>query len=81
MGWQKISSSRRYDSYSGHVFIIGGRIKGIITMVLYYKAFQKCDSAEQRGEEAEEHECAKNFEGSSKSTETFDILKMVNDAF
>ena len=30
MGWKKRSSSRRYDSYSGHAFIIGGRSKGII---------------------------------------------------
>ena len=30
MVWKKISSSRRYDSSSGHAFIIGGRSKGII---------------------------------------------------
>ena len=45
MGWQKRSSVRRYDSSSGHAFIIGGRSKGIIGMVLYSKACQKCDSA------------------------------------
>ena len=56
MDWQKISSGRRYDSSSGHAFIIGGRSKGIIGMVLYYEACRKCDSAENRGEEAEEHE-------------------------
>ena len=61
MGWQKRSSGRGYDSYSGHAFIIGGRSKGIIGMVLYYKAFRKCDSAEKRGEESEEHEYPKNF--------------------
>ena len=52
MGWQKISSGRRYDSSRGHAFIIGGRRKGIIIMVLYYKACQKCDDAEKRGEES-----------------------------
>ena len=57
MGWQKISSGRRYDSSSGHAFIIGARSKGIIRMVLYSKACQNCDAAEKRGEEAEEHEC------------------------
>ena len=64
MGCQKRSSGRRYDSSSGHAFIIGGRIKGIIGMVLYSKAFQKCCAAEKIGEEAEEHEFPKNVEGS-----------------
>ena len=49
MGWQKRSSSRRYDSSSGHALIIGARSKGIIGMVLYSKAFWKCDSEENRG--------------------------------
>ena len=81
MVWQKISSGRRYDSSSRHAFIIGARSKGIIGMVLYSKVFQKCDSIENRGEESEEHECPKNFEGSSKIMEASAILKMVEDAF
>ena len=81
MGWQKISSGRGYDSSSGYAFIIGARIKGVIGMVLYSKAFRKCDAAEKRREEAEEHECPKNFEGSSKSMEASAILNMVKDAF
>ena len=48
MGWQKRSSGRRYDSSSGHSFIIGARIKGIIGMVLYSKACRNCDAAENR---------------------------------
>ena len=52
MGWKKRSSGRRYDSSSSHAFIIGGRIKGIISIVLYSKAFQKCGAAEKRGKEA-----------------------------
>ena len=50
-------------------------------MVLYYKAFRKCDYVEKRGEEATEHECPKNFKGSSKSMKASVILKMVEDAF
>ena len=49
MGWQKISSGRRYDSSSGYTFIIGERSKGITGMVLYSKDCWKCDSAEKRG--------------------------------
>ena len=81
MGWQKRSSGRRYDSSSGHAFIIGARSKGTIVMVLYSKACRNCDTAEKRREEAEEHECSKNFEGSSKSMEASAILKMVEDSF
>ena len=50
-------------------------------MVLYSKACLKCHAAEKRREEAEEHECPKNFEGSSKSMEASAILKIVEDAF
>ena len=81
MGWQKRSSVRRYDSSSGRAFIIGGRKKGIIGMVLYSKDCRKCDSAENKGEDAEEHECPKNFKGSSKSMEAAAILKMVEGAY
>ena len=49
-------------------------------MVLYSKAYQKCDAAENRREEAEEHGCPKNFEGSSKSIEASAILKIVENA-
>ena len=81
MVWQNISFGRRYKSSGRHVFIIGARSKGIIVMVLYSKAYRKCDSAIKIGDEAEEHECPKNFEGSSKSMESSAILKMVEDAF
>ena len=50
MDWQKRSYGRRYDSSSGHAFIIGGRKNRVIGMVLYSKAFRKCDAAEKRGE-------------------------------
>ena len=81
MGWQKISYGRRYESSSGHAFIIGGISKGIIGMVLYSKACRKCDGEYKRGEEAEGHECPNNFDGRSKSMDTNEILNMVEDAF
>ena len=46
MGWQKRSYGRIYDSSSGHAFIMGGRSKGIIGIVLYSKACRKCDATE-----------------------------------
>ena len=48
MGCQNRSSGRRYDSSSGHAFIIGARSKGITRMVLYSKACWKCNAAEKR---------------------------------
>ena len=78
MGWHKRSSGRRYDSSSEHAFIIGGGSKGIVLMVLYSKAWRKCDDAEKI-EESEEHEFPKNSEGSSKIVEASAILKMVED--
>ena len=38
MGWQNRPYGKRYDSSSRHAFIIGGRSKGVIGMVLYSKA-------------------------------------------
>ena len=35
-------------------------------LITAVRACRKCDTAEKKGEEAEEHECPKNFEGSSK---------------
>ena len=64
MVWKRISYGRRYDSLIRHAFIVGGRSKSIIGMVLYSKAFRKCDDAEKRVEESEEHEYTKNFKGS-----------------
>ena len=81
MGWQKRSSVRIYDFSRGKAFIIGERSTRIIGMVLYSKDRQKCDYAENRGEEAEEHDYPKNFKGRLKSMEASAILKMVEDAF
>ena len=81
MGWQKRSSGRRYESSSRHTFIIGERRSGVIGMFLYSKTCQKFDAAEKRGEEAEEHECPKNFKGISNSMEASEIMKMVEDYF
>ena len=52
MGWQKRLYGKIYDSSSGHDFIIDGISKGVIGMVLYSKAFRKCDAAGKKGEEA-----------------------------
>ena len=52
MAWQNISYGRRYDSSSGHAFIIGGMSGGVIYVVLYSNTFQKCDAADNRREDS-----------------------------
>ena len=81
MGGQKISSRRRYDSSSGHAFIIGVMYKVIIGMFLYSKAVQKCYDGGNKVKEAEEHECPNNFNGRSKIMESGAIINLVEDAF
>ena len=79
MVWQNISYGRRYESSSRNDLIVGGRSKGIIGMVLYSKACRKCDAVEKIGEESEENEWTKNFDGSSKSMVASAIMKILED--
>ena len=74
---QKISSESRHDSSFRHSFIINDISKVIIVMKLYSKALRKCDATDKRGEEKEEDDLRKEFEGSSKSMEAGAILNMV----
>ena len=53
MAWKKRSSGKRYDSSNANSFIIGGKIKGINGMVLYFMAWRKCDAIEKGEEESE----------------------------
>ena len=39
MGWKKISPGRRYDSSSGHAFVVSGLSNGVIGMGLHSKVF------------------------------------------
>eukprot|EP00978_Attheya_sp_CCMP212_P030598 scaffold113033_cov31-Attheya_sp.AAC.1 len=71
MGWQKRSSGHRYNSLSGHAFLVGAYTKKICS---------KCTRAKKDTKEAIFHECPKNFDGSSKAMESEAILKMTKDA-
>ena len=50
-------------------------------MVLYSKALRKCYASYKRGEEEEEHDCPKNFGGSSKIMEAGSIMNTEGYAF
>ena len=82
MGWQKKSSGMRYDSKSGHVFLIGLATNKIIDVVVYCKDCAKCAKAEARGEPPHIHEnCPCNYTASSKSMEADGAVKMVSRLF
>ena len=74
MGWQKKSSGKRYDSLSGHGFLVGLLTNQIIGMKVYSKACSICDSTLPPPKP--EHECPKNWEGSSGSMECNAALEM-----
>ena len=79
MGWNKRSSGNKYDSISGHGFVLGGNSKKIIN----YRCMSKCCricALSKKGKEVP-HECPKNHEGSSKSMETEAIYRMVKDSY
>ena len=81
MGWNKRSSGNKYDSISGHGFLLGGNLRKILNYRIMSKSCTKCAIAERMKQEPIEHECPKNHQGSSKSMECEAIYLMVKDSF
>ena len=81
MGWNKRSSGNKYDSMSGHGFLLGGNTRKIMNYRCMSKACVKCRLAELTKKEPIKHECPKNHCGSSKSMECEAIWLMVQDAY
>ena len=54
-GWNKRSSSNRYDSLSGHALIIGCLSKKIVGAIVSSKMCRVCSLAEEHGEEPSDH--------------------------
>ena len=80
MGWNKHSSGNKYDSISGHRFVLGGNLKKIINYRCMSKCCRICALAECT-KVSVDHESPKKYEGSSKSMETEAIYQMVQDAY
>ena len=69
MGWQ--CRRRTMDSLSAHAFLIGARTGLPIGARIYAKQCQFCETHErEENEEIPNHECPKNFNGTSKSMES-----------
>ena len=69
IGWNKRSSSNRYDSLSGHELMIGYLSKKTVENIVSSKMCRVCNSAEENSEDPPDHICAKNYDGSSKAIE------------
>ena len=80
MGWNKRSSGHKYDSISGHGFLMGGLNKKVLNHRSLSKCCTICSKAQKQGVPAKGHECPKNHDGSSKSMETEAIYQMVLEA-
>ena len=81
MGWNKRSSGNKYDSSSGHGFVLGGRTQKVINHRCLSKRCSTCKAAENRCVVAKDHECPKNHVGSSKSMEVEAIFRMVKEGY
>ena len=80
MGWNKRSSGHKYDSISGHGFLMGGMNKKILNHRCLSKVCARCSRAIKDNIVVEDHECPRNHDGSSKSMETEAIFQMVTEA-
>ena len=81
MGWNKRSSGHKYDSSSGHGFLVGGRNKKIIGFKVLSKHCNECNALERKNLPNTPHECSKNHVGTSKSMETEAIFRLVTEAY
>ena len=81
MGWNKRSSGTKYDSISGHSFLLGSQTKKIINHQCLSKVCSKCEIAKLNNVPPIDHECPRNHEGSSKSMECEAIFRMTKQSF
>ena len=80
MGWQQKGSGRKYNSVSGHAFLVGTETRGILAKALCSKLCHYCKTWCRRhtvDEDPPVHDCTINHKGSSGSMEPVAILKMV----
>ena len=56
MGWNKRSSGHKYDSISGHAFIIGVYTRRIIDYVVFSKSCYICNTRTRKNKHADKHD-------------------------
>ncbi|XP_067681224.1 uncharacterized protein [Haliotis asinina] len=65
-GWQKRGSGKCYDSLSGHCSMIGNRTGKVLGYSIRSKSCRMCYEAFKANRTPTEHNCKKNWDGSSK---------------
>lgn len=81
MGWQKRSSGRKYDSSSGHMFLIGQLSRKVIAYKCLSVKCRLCDFATKHNIEVKDHICYKNFDGHAKAMEPSAVLQLITEIF
>ena len=82
MGWQKRSSGRKYDSPSGHMFLVGSETGKVISYTYMSLNCRQClinRKNKEKNKPEKEHTCFKNFEGHSKAMEATSARKLIID--
>ena len=82
MGWQKRSSGRKYDSPSGHMFLVGSETGEIISYTCMSLNCRQClinKKNRKLNKPEKEHECFKNFDGHSKAMEATSARKLITE--
>ena len=79
-GWCKRAHKHSYNAKSGAGIIIGMETKKLLYMGVRNKYCSVCAQAESLGKEAPEHDCYKNWTGSSSSMESDIIVQGFQEA-
>ena len=81
MGWSKRSSGHRYDSLSGHAFMVGCRSDMIVSAIVTAKECRIYSYNEAQSKEPLPHDCPRNYSGSSKAMESDSALNLYESLF
>jgi len=81
MGWQGRSSSNSYNSLSGDALLVGQHARKPVAWYILGKACSFCQGwmrsyRGKHGEPIPQHDCRKNWDGSSGAIEPIAILEM-----
>ena len=79
MGWQRRSSSRAYNSFSGHGTFIGKETGMILDYGSKVKNCKQCEVNTAR-QTYKEHDCRMNWAGSSKAMEAALAVDLLNNS-
>lgn len=77
MGWQKRSSGRKYDSPSGHMFLVGSATGKIVAFDLKCVNCATCLRAQKDNKIPRAHHCPKNFDGHAKAMEATTAAELI----